>query len=139
MIVVYRVHSTIFLLILAARFVQLILTMPPHGEPFFIVTLPKSFLILLPAIYIFFVAAEFINEHSSKILNWFNSFNAISYIAMIIQHVVIYSFADAFDFRSFRLFGVFYILFVVTITIVLLSQWLKKFSDAAETLITKRG
>ena len=102
-----------------------------QGEIFF-PSDPSCFAITLPAIYFLFTVAELLNERGSKILTWFNSFGRISYMAMLIQHVIIYTFADAFNFSKLHSFGRIYILLLIIFVIVVLSRRIKIFSDSTE-------
>lgn len=110
----------------------------PHVETFFPRD-PSCFAVTLPTIYFLFTVIELLNEHGSKFLTWFNSLGEISYMAMLIQHVIIYRFAEAFDFGALHSFGRIYILLLITWVIILASRQLKNFSAPIESWFAKRG
>ena len=110
----------------------------PHEEIFFPRD-PSCFAITLPAIYCLFTAAELLNERGSKILTWFNSFGGISYMAMLIQHVILFVFARQFNFQDLHTFGLILMFGIVTFAIVRVSDWIKKFSDPIESWFAKGG
>lgn len=111
----------------------------PPGGAFFLVSNPACFALTFPLIYWFFNVAELLNEHSSKILDWFNGFNGISYAAMLIQHVIIYTFQNAIRFEDLHSFGRIYVLFLITWTVILASRPLKRCSDAVENYLLKKS
>ncbi len=83
---------------------------------------PSSFIFSLPFIYLLFTFAEWLNKKfSGMILEKFNSLSEISYMAMLIQHVIIYLFARSFDFEKLSKFGVWLMLTLITLTIVVTS------------------
>lgn len=110
----------------------------PSPRLFFYPTEPTGCLLTLPTTYLAFNAAEFFNEHLTKIFDWFNSFNGVSYMAMLIQHMVIYSFTAAFNLKDLRPFGMVYLLLLITATIFWLSGYIKRYSDAAEKFVLKK-
>ena len=111
---------------LAAYVIYFALNFPPQGALFF-VSNPKNFLLTLPTIYLLFTLAEVFNALLPKIFAWFNSFNGASYIAMIIQHVVIYLFADIIGFEHFGTFGAFAMLLLIIVTTFKAAQLIKNF------------
>lgn len=123
---------------LAAHVAYFVCTYPPQGA-FFFVSNPKCFVMTLPTIYFCFNAAELLNEHASQALTWFNGFNSISYMAMLIQHVVIYLFEGALRFEDLHSFGKLYIFLLITWVTILASRRLKRYSDPVENWFLKRG
>ncbi len=80
---------------------------------------PSSFIFSLPSIYLFFTFAEWLNKKFSGLsLEKFNSLSEISYMAMLIQHVIIFLFARSFDFEKLSKFGVLFMLTLITLTII---------------------
>lgn len=110
----------------------------PEPRLFFYPTEPTGCLLTLPTTYLAFNAAEFLNEHVPKIFDWFNGFNGISYVAMLIQHMVIYVFAAAFALERLNAFGITYLFLLITATIFWMSGHVKRYSDAAEKFILKK-
>ena len=110
----------------------------PTPRLFFYPTDPTGCLLTLPTVYLTFNAAEFLNEHIPKFFDWFNSFNGISYVAMLIQHMVIYVFAAAFALGELHAFGMVYLFLLITATICWLSEYVKRYSDAAEKFILQK-
>ena len=98
---------------------------------------PSSFLLSLPTIYMFFNVLKFLNEKFPKVFQTFNKFVDISYMAMLIQHVIIYEFTDNFQIEFFSTFGIIFLLPIVVITIIVMSIELKKFSDPVEKFFMK--
>lgn len=100
---------------------------------------PRSFILSFPTIYLFFHLLEYLNTLLPKFFEWFNSFSDISYMAMLIQHVIIYEFADHYQYEFFGNFGIFFMLIVNLFTIFYISKLLKKYSDPIESyLMPKR-
>lgn len=97
---------------------------------------PLSFALTLPAIYLLFTLAEVLNDLFPKILERLNSLNAATYIAMIIQHLIIYLFANTIDFEKLGTFGAFVMLLIVIATTFTAAQLIKKLSDSVEKIFT---
>lgn len=133
-----RILLPLITVYVAASLAYFIYNYPPGGA-FFLVSNPACFALTFPLIYWFFSVAELLNEHSSKILDWFNGFNGISYAAMLIQHVIIYAFQSAIKFEDLHSFGKVYVLFLITWTIILASRPLKKCSDVVENYLLKKS
>ena len=93
---------------------------------------PRSLLMTLPASYLLFVLAAWLNEKFPLALAKLNSFSDVSYMTMLTQHVILYVFASQFKFRDFHSVGVWLIFILVTLSIVKVSAWIKKFSDPIE-------
>lgn len=93
---------------------------------------PRSFLMTLPASYLLFVLAAWLNEKFPLVLAKFNGFSDVSYITMLTQHMVLYIFAIQFRFQDLHTFGLMLMFCLVTFTIIRLSEWIKKFSDPVE-------
>ena len=132
-------HLPLFLLsgiVLATYAIYFAITLPPQGALFF-VSNPKYFLLTLPMIYLLFTLTEVFNALLPKIFARFNSLNAASYIAMIIQHVVIYAFADILGFEKLGTFGIFLVLLIVMAITFETAQLIKKLSDPVEKIFSK--
>ncbi len=123
--------TTASCVVLAAALVNFALNYPPEGKMFLPLD-PTCFMLLFPAVYLTFVAAEKLNEHSGALLNWFNGFNDVSYMCMLLQHQIIFLFAMNIEFGRLHSFGRLFVFFLITLTTVLLSAQFKKFSDAVE-------
>lgn len=93
---------------------------------------PISFILSFPTIYLLFNLIEDLNKLLPKIFEWINGFSDISYIALLIQHVIIYVLADQFKYEFFSNFGIFFMFFVNVFVIIQLSKYIKKFSDPIE-------
>ena len=124
-------------LYLAVLFAIFMLTYPPRA-PMAMVFKPQILLVTLPLTYLFFHVAEVLNERGSRFLTWFNGFNSISYMMMLIQHVVIYAFERCVPFGNLNSFGRIYILWMITLVIILASRRLKACSDPVETYLLRR-
>lgn len=83
---------------------------------------PRWFIVSLPIIYLFFDFAKWLNEKFSASLEKFNSFSDISYMAMLIQHVIIYLFADSFDLQKMSTFGIWFIFALIVLTVIFVSK-----------------
>lgn len=97
-------------------------------------TEPRSLLLTIPSTYLFFICAAWLNEQFPIVLAKFNSFSDVSYMAMLIQHVVIYLFAAQLRFEELHTVGAIVVVLLITLVIIGLSNWLKTFSDAVEKL-----
>lgn len=99
---------------------------------------PSSLFISLPTIYLFFAFAEYIELKCPLVIAHFNSFAGISYISMLIQHIIIYIVKDQLDLSKLQTFGLIYILFLTTLIIIYTSHFIKTFSDPLENFFLKR-
>ena len=93
---------------------------------------PRSLLMTLPSSYLLFIFAEWLNEKYPTALARFNGFSDVSYMTMLTQHVILFIFASQFHFMDLHTFGLFIMFFLVTLSIILVSAWIKKFSDPIE-------
>ena len=93
---------------------------------------PRSLLMTLPSSYLLFIFAEWLNEKYPTALAHFNGFSDVSYMTMLTQHVILLIFASQFHFRDLHTFGLFITFFLVTLAIIYVSIWIKKFSDPIE-------
>lgn len=98
----------------------------------------RSLLLTIPSTYLFFICAAWLNEKCPKALAKFNSFSDVSYMAMLIQHVVIYLFAAQLRFEELHTVGAIFVVLLITLVIICLSNWLKTFSDSVENAIINR-
>ena len=90
-------------------------------------------------IFFIYVAAVYLNEHFKKLMQVFNNFSKISYVAMLIQHVVIYRFALSYNFSTISKFGaIFFLIMIILTTIFLSKQILKIYKPVEERLIERR-
>lgn len=110
---------------------------PPVGAIFFDCN-PKIFAITMPVSFLFFSLMERINRTPTAVMDWFNGFSGISYPIILIQHPIIYLFADKFQFERLRFFGIIFVMGVLTWLIIILSRMLNKFSAPAETFFMKK-
>ncbi len=116
-----KICLSIVLVILAYSFITVDIGQPIFRGRLFIGT-ERDFVFSLPASYLFFAFAEWLNEKiSSSTLEKFNSYSDISYMAMLIQHVVILLFAKSFDFTRLSKFGTVFMLILITGTVVVAS------------------
>ena len=83
---------------------------------------PISFIFSLPFIFLMFNFSEWLNEKFSASIEKFNNFSDISYMAMLIQHVIIYLFADSFELSELSTFGFWFIFVLITATIIFVSR-----------------
>ena len=93
---------------------------------------PRSLLMTLPASYLLFVLAEKLNDKFPLALAKFNGFSDVSYMTMLTQHVILYVFARRFEFQDLHSVGLWIIFILATLSIVYVSEWIKKFSDPLE-------
>ena len=93
---------------------------------------PRSFLMTLPTSYLLFVLAEKLNDKFPLALAKFNGFSDVSYMTMLTQHVILYVFARRFEFQDLHSVGLWIIFILATLSIVYVSEWIKKFSDPLE-------
>ena len=93
---------------------------------------PRSFLMTLPTSYLIFICADWLNEKFPLALAKFNGFSDVSYMTMLTQHMILYVFARQFNFQDLHSIGIMLTFFLVTLTIIKVSEWIKKFSDPAE-------
>ncbi len=99
---------------------------------------PSSFVKTLPVVYLLFTLAEWLNEHAGAWLDWFNGFSGVSYMAMLSQHMVIYSFESSINFGELHSFGRVYILLLITLVIVFISRRMQAMSDPIEKWFLRR-
>ena len=83
---------------------------------------PLDFTFSLPMIYLFFTFAEWLNLKFSVPLEKFNSFSDISYMSMLIQHIVIFLFVATYDLSRTSKFGVWFMFVLVVLTIIFVSR-----------------
>lgn len=114
--------------------IYFVATMPPGYALFFPVN-PMRYIMILPLMYLLFVVAEIINASRLKIFAWINSFSGVSYAAMIIQHVIIYLFADLIGFGWLNTFGIFAMLLLINVVTFKTAALIKKISDPIEKAI----
>ncbi len=96
---------------------------------------PLAFFVTFPTIFLCFSFAEGLNNLCPKPLAAFNSFSGVSYMAMLLQHQIIYLFERKFDLAQFSELGVILGLIAVTWLTVWLSRRVNKFSDPIERAI----
>ena len=96
---------------------------------------PRSLIMTLPSSYLLFVLAEWLNEKFPLALAKFNAFSDVSYMTMLTQHVILFIFASQFHFRDLHTFGLVIMFFLVTLAIIYVSAWIKKFSDPVENAL----
>ena len=75
-------------------------------------------------VWVIYIFLQWLNEHFEKILKPFNNFSNISYMAMLIHHVIIYSLNYVFHFETFG-FGKMFLFLLLTIFLtVVLSKFI---------------
>ena len=99
---------------------------------------PQSLLMTMPATYLLFVFADWVNKKLPNALAKFNGFSDVSYMTMLTQHIVLYIFASQFKYEEFHTIGPPVMFVLVTMMIVYVSRELKKFSDPVESWLMKR-
>lgn len=90
-------------------------------------------------VYLVFELLAYLNENFSGIMARFNSYQDISYDAMLIQHVVIYRFVLSYDFSNLSKFGVAFFLVLIIFTTVFLSRQIQKIYKPLEEKLIKGG
>ena len=125
------------LIYLAAQLAYFVQTYPPQGA-FFFPGDPSCFMVTLPVIYLVFTFVEWLNTFDFAVMNWFNSFSGISYMAMLSQHMIIYAFASALDFSGLSTFGKIYLLLLITWVIIVVSEKLQTYSAPVENWFLKK-
>lgn len=81
---------------------------------------PRSFIVSLPLILLCFIGIERINYKLN--LYWFNGYSNISYVFMLIQHIVINTFVRFLDIEKFSKFCVAFVLVLICLVTIYLSQ-----------------
>jgi peptidoglycan/LPS O-acetylase OafA/YrhL len=79
------------------------------------------------SVYVSFIAADFMNKNFGKFMAKFNSFKDISYMAVLIQHLVIHLFERFINFNSIGLIGATVTFIVIMVLIILMSELMKKY------------
>ena len=82
-----------------------------------------EFMALL-SVWLIYIFLQWLNEHFEKILKPFNNFSNISYMAMLIHHVIIYSLNDVFHFETFGFEKMFLFLLLTIFLTVALSKFI---------------
>ena len=100
---------------------------------------PRSMLMSIPSTYLFFMFTDWLNENLPRATAWFNSFSDVSYMAMLVQHVLLYIFTTKIPIEDFHSIGPVLLFILVTVIIVQVSEAIKKFSDPVESYFAKRG
>ena len=100
---------------------------------------PRSMLMTIPSTYLFFVFTDWLNEKLPRATAWFNSFSDISYMAMLVQHVILYIFTTKIPIENFHSIGPVLLFILVTVIIVKVSEAIKKFSDPVESYFARRS
>ena len=97
---------------------------------------PKTFLLSVPLACLIFRFSQYLNEKIS--LQWFNQFSDISYVAMLIQHVIINFFGSVYDMSSLSVFGIIFMIALLVLVIVKLSWYIYYlYKPISEYLIKK--
>ena len=89
-------------------------------------------------VYLIFELVLYLNKNFTAAMTKFNSFYDISYVAMLIQHVVIYRFALSYDFSTLSKFGVLFFLLMITLTTIFLSKLILKICEPLEKRLIER-
>lgn len=77
------------------------------------------------SVYFSFIAADFMNKNCKKVMAKINNFKDISYMAILIQHLVIHLFDKMLDFEHMGILSAIFFFFVIMAIIIILSQILK--------------
>lgn len=77
-------------------------------------------------VYLSFVAANFLNNHFAAPMKYFNQFKDISYMAILIQHLVINLFAKILDFKTMNIIGLILSFVAIITVIIIISTIMKK-------------
>ena len=88
--------------------------------------------------YFAYVLVKFLNEKFPKIMAYFNGFSNVSYVAMLIHHLVIYRLNDMYHFTKLGKLGVIFFLFVTIFATVFLSEQIHKVYKPLEERLIKR-
>ena len=112
-----------------------VVSFDPANAPYFPIN-PTRYLISLPMTYLLFVLAEIICSSRLKIIEWFNSFSGVSYLAMIVQHVIIFFFADFVGFEGRSPLELTLILLMIIVITFKLAAQIKKLTDPIERALT---
>lgn len=97
---------------------------------------PRSFLISIPLIiFIFLIAAKINNKYNLFILN---KYSQISYVFMLLQHVVINVFVKFFEFEKFSSFGILFIFILICLVTVYLSQKIRNIYKPIEDYLLNK-
>ena len=79
------------------------------------------------SVYVSFIVAEFLNRNLKVIMSQINKFKDISYIAILIQHLVILLFNKVFHFKTIGILGAISVFFLILFVIIILSEIIKKY------------
>ena len=79
------------------------------------------------SVYVSFIAAEFLNRNLKVVMLPINKFKDISYMAVLIQHLVIRLFDKVFDFKTIGGLGAISVFFLILFVIIILSEIIKKY------------
>ena len=99
---------------------------------------PRSMLVSIPFIYLFFLFTDWLNKKFPHPLEWFNSYSDVSYMVILNQHVILFLFSDVVTFTELHTFGLFFMFFLIVVVIFRVSNEVKKFSDPVESWLLKR-
>ena len=97
---------------------------------------PRSFIFSLPLIIVTFYTCEKLNKKYNIAI--FNSYSKISYVFMLIQHIVINTFMWNFDEHNFSKFGVLVFLIIIFVVTIYLAKKITDFYKPIEELILKK-
>ena len=111
-------------------FEKLIMDHPPNIWKYLFAASIFTFLIYSASIYL--------NKRFENLMAWFNNFSKISYVAMLIQHVIIYRFTASYDFSTMSKFGILFFLAVIILTTIFLSEQIHKVYKPLEERLIKR-
>ena len=89
-------------------------------------------------VYFSCIAAFYLNKHFGRFLNSFNSFSNISYLAMLMNRVVIYRFWWIYGFSNLSMAGALFFFVLIVLTIIFLSERILKIYNPVEERLIKR-
>ena len=108
----------------------------PLDALYFPMSILPRYVMLLAIVYLVFIFTEIICSSRLKIIEWYNSFSGVSYLAMIVQHIIIYCFADIVGFEGRSLPELAVILLLITVITFKLAARIKKLTDPIERALT---
>ena len=97
---------------------------------------PRSFIFSIPLIIITFYTCGKLNKKYN--LTTLNNYSKISYVFMLIQHVVINTFMWQFDEQHFSKFGLLVLLILIFLVTIYLAKKITNFYKPIEEILLKR-
>lgn len=98
---------------------------------------PRSFFLSLPLIILFFYGMQWINKKGT--LHRLNQFSKISYVFMLIQHIMLFIFMNNMDYGRFSKFGILFVFVVIVVCTAYVSLFIYSLYKPVETWLIDRG